>query len=243
VTGNTSGVGSAKKRASYPHDGRGGIVEDRPYPPPTERLRPAATPAATPHPVRFSGPGDAVNAHADADHGTILTVAQIRVVFWGSEWVSLSPPVSMSTVISDVESILAGPYLLGLAQYDVQRAFVSQIHQLTDEDPPNPFSLGDASDRINRLIDDGVFPELDGDNPPVVYAVFLPSAIAGTAVKLPSSTTGFHSRLRRFELGELGFAYTSVAWIGNRGSRGEISFLFSRTRGKHDRPRRQRLSG
>jgi hypothetical protein len=72
ATAKPNGVGSAKKRASFPHDGRGGIVHDRPYPPPSERPRSAVAPAATPHPVKFSGSGDAVNAHADADHGTIL---------------------------------------------------------------------------------------------------------------------------------------------------------------------------
>ena len=54
--------------------------------------------------------------------------------------------------------------------------------------------------------------------------------IAGTRLKLPPSVSGLHTRLRRFELGELGelgFAYTSVAWIGNNGTRGNISFLFS----------------
>ena len=141
VTANASGVSSAKKRASYPYDGRGGIVQDRPYPPPSERLRSAATPAATPHPVKFSGPGDAVNAHADADHGAILVVAQVRVIFWGTEWASASPPVSMATVMGDVKSILGVPYLDGLAQYDVDRAFVSQVHELTDEDPPIPSAV------------------------------------------------------------------------------------------------------
>jgi len=130
--------------------------------------------ASTPHPVEFHGPGDATNAHADTDHGSILYQAILRVIFWGKEWVSPAPPVTMGEVLNDVESVLAGPYLLGLEQYGISSVSLDRILNLTNEDPPNPFDADAAGDRVKNLIGDGVFPEPIQDNFPAVYAVFYP---------------------------------------------------------------------
>ena len=187
---------------------------------------PALTPA-TPHVVKFSGPDDAQNAHADADHGVILVTAEIRLIFWGREWNSPSPAVPMASVISDVQSIVSGPYLDGLAQYSVGKPFVGRVLTLTDEDPPNPIGKGDAADRVGRLMDDGVLPEPDQDTVPAVNVVFLPSEVAGSTLTRPPDLAGLHNRLRRFEWTEFGFYDAYVAWIGNDGTRDFISHFFS----------------
>ena len=94
--------------------------------------------SARPHAVKFSGPGDATNAHVDTDHGTILYQAGVRLIFWGREWVSAVPPVSVTQVVSDVQSILSGPYLDGLAQYGVSRPHLDSVLVLNTEDPTIP---------------------------------------------------------------------------------------------------------
>ncbi len=83
------------------------------------------------------------------------------------------PPVTVSKVLNDVESIITGPYLDGLQQYGVSKPRLVQTLVLDSEDPPNPFDKDDAGNRIKDLIGDGVFPEPVDDNEGV-YAVFLP---------------------------------------------------------------------
>ena len=205
----------------------GGIVPRRPLTTPMTLAKVPHTGggAATPHPVRFHGPGDATNAHADTDNGSILYRAQLRVIFWGKEWASATPPVTMGEVINDVESVLAGPYLDGLDQYGISGAFVDRVHKLTNEDPPNPFGLDDAGDRVKDLIGDGTFPEPIQDNLPSVYAVFLPSKVAGKSVSTPEA--GYHSNYLNFDWGDFDISYVHVAWAGNDGTRQGISSNFT----------------
>jgi Protein of unknown function (DUF3892) len=190
-----------------------------------DRLIEAAGGAARAHVVTVSAPGDAVSAHADTDHGTILYTAQVRVVFWGSEWVSAAAPVTMFEVMADVESILGGPYLAGLQQYGVSGAHLDRVILLTNEEPPNPFSDDDAADRVGRLMDDGVVPEPEDDNPPAVYAVFLPNKVNGSVMALPPGEVGFHNTVTQFD--NWWFHDGFVAWVGNDGTRQSISQNFS----------------
>jgi len=194
----------------------------------------AAGGAATAHNIKFSGAGDAVNATVTTRNGTILYSAQLRLVFWGREWASASAPVPMTSVIADVQSIVAGPYLLGLQQYAVSRVWVDRIIDLTDEDPPhNPFhgsgvlSQNDAEARIGQLISDGKVPEPDEDTTPAVYVVFLPSSVAGTSLGLPPDIVGDHTRLLQIDPDDFWYSDVPVAWVSNDGDRGDVSATFS----------------
>ncbi len=220
-----AGVRTQARGKRHPSKG-GGVVPQRQAIPVSrvERLTPDAGGAARAHVVRAPAPGDAVNAHGDTDHGTILYTAQVRVVFWGQEWVSGSAPVSMFEVMADVQSILGGPYLAGLEQYGVSGAYLDRIILLTNEDPPNPFDKDDAADRVGRLMDDGVVPEPDEDNPPALYAVFLPNRVNGMLVDL-QGLQGFHNT--ETQLDNWWFHDGFVAWTGNNGTRRFISSTFS----------------
>ena len=183
--------------------------------------------SARPHAVKFSGPGDATNAHVDTDHGTILYQAGVRLIFWGREWVSAVPPVSVTQVVSDVQSILSGPYLDGLAQYGVSRPHLDSVLVLNTEDPPNPFDKDDAGNLVKNLIGAGVFPEPINDFIDAAYAVILPKNVAGKVLTLPPDIIGYHSNYLNYDLGDLDISYVHVAWAGNDGTRQFISLNFS----------------
>ncbi len=206
----------------------GGIVPRRKLPPIAQLKKTPHTGggSAQPHVVKFHNSGDAANATTDTDHGTILYNASLRVVFWGREWGLANPPVTVSKVLNDVQSIITGPYLDGLQQYGVSKPRLVQTVVLDSEDPPNPFDKDDAGNRIKDLIGDGVFPEPVDDNEGV-YAVFLPSMVGGKALTLPPDMVGYHSNYLNFDWGDFDFSYVHVAWAGNDGTPDTISSNFS----------------
>jgi hypothetical protein len=130
-----------------------------------------------------------------------LYTAQIRVVLWGKEWASSTAPVSVGDAMNDLQSIVSGPYLDGLDEYEVSGARVDCVIDLTTEDPPNPIGLDDAGNRIKGLIDDGVVPEPDDDVPSSIYVVFLAFQAKGRERGLPPNAVGYHSRLIDVERG------------------------------------------
>jgi hypothetical protein len=206
--------------------------------------------AATAHNIKFGGPGDDVNATVTTSNGTILYWAQLRLVFWGRDWASAAAPVAMTTVITDVQSIVAGPYLTGLQQYAVSRVWVDRAIDLTDEDPPNnPFNgsgvltQNDAEARIGQLISDGKVPEPDEDTTPAIYVVFLPSSVAGSTLVLPTNVLGDHTRLLQLDRDDFWFSDVPVAWVGNDGTRDFISVNFSHDSRVPHGPIRRRLAG
>lgn len=217
------------KRSRFEAAAGRGIVPVHPQTEVLQQAKPqrSAGGAATSHHLKFSGAGDAANVHADVNHGTILSSAQLRLVFWGKEWATIAPPVSMGTVVNDVETILAGPYLDGLEQYFVSDAHVDRVIDLTDEDPPNPLSADDPGNRVNRLIDDGVVPEPSEENVPAIYVVFLPSRVQNEHLKLPPSIAGLHSKLTNIDWDDFWIDDVYVAWVGNNGNRDSISSTFS----------------
>jgi hypothetical protein len=216
---------AAKRSSGFTLLPGGGNVPFRPLAkriPLAKKVRPAGG-AATSHHLKFTGPGDATNAHADTDHGAILYTAKLRLIFWGKEWASSAPPVTMTSVISDVQTILAGPYLAGLQQYGVSHVYLDRIFDHSLEDPPNPFGEDDAGDRVKQMIDDGVVPHPDEENIPVVYMVFLPSELNHTPLSIPEA--GRHSAYLDFN--NLWFSSLYVGWVGNDGHLGTITGTFS----------------
>ncbi|MGH8860363.1 MAG: hypothetical protein ACRDVG_03860 [Jatrophihabitantaceae bacterium] len=193
----------------------------------------AAGGAATVHQVPLSGPGDGHNLTVSTDNGTILYRAQLRLIFWGKEWARPSAPVKMADVVADVQSIVAGPYLLGLEQYGVSRVWVDRVVDLSEEDPPNnPFdkggiTRGDHEDLVARLIDNGTVPEPEDDAPSALYAVFLPSTVGGVALGLPGDTIGEHTKFLDVDWDDITDADVYVAWVGNDGTRDTVSSTFS----------------
>jgi hypothetical protein len=154
-----------------------------------------------------------------------LYTAHVRLIFWGKEWASANAPTSKNTVIGDVDTILAGPYLEGLVQYGVYQVHVDRIIDLSLEDPPNPIGDDDAGDRVKKLIDDGVLPQPDEETTPAISVVFLPSTVNNKTLTLPPNKIGRHSSYLHFD--NFWFSSIYVAWVGNDGTRDFISADFS----------------
>jgi hypothetical protein len=207
----------------------GGTIPSRPLNPPGPVDKPPrlAGGQSNSHQVKFSGAGDAVNAHADTDNGTILYTAQLRLVFWGREWASGTAPVTMGAVVGAVQSIVTGPYLDALKQYGVSHARIDRIIDLSSEDPPNPYSSGDGEGRVGRLIDDGKVPEPDEDIDPALYVIFLPSSVAGADLGLPTGVQGHHGQLINIDWDDFRYDGVPVGWVGNNGSLDSITENFS----------------
>jgi hypothetical protein len=218
----------AEKRPRYRLKSGGGPVPQRMPVDALEQAKPRfVAGTGTPHPVKFSGGSDAQNAHADADHGAILFAAQVRVIFWGKEWQSSAPPLSMAAVTSDVQTILDSSYLDGLEQYAISSVNLGAVIQATDEDPPNPVSTDDVGDLVSRLIDNGRIPQADDDTVPAINMVFLPSQVEGTTLTVPPGLAGEHAEMGKFDWGNLVETDVYFGWVSNNGTRGNASYFFS----------------
>ena len=126
---------------------------------------PAAGALPTPGSVRF------------VDHGgPILHTAQVHLAYWGSTWIAsgTSHPTP-DQITAAIRTLLAGPYLSGLAQYrDIQPAVLRGSTVITSSDPPAAFTDEQVGDLLNRQIDAGVLPEPDPDHQ-TLYIVVMPA--------------------------------------------------------------------
>jgi hypothetical protein len=127
---------------------------------------PAAGALPTPGSARF------------VDHGgPVLHTAQVHLAYWGSPWIAsgTSHPTP-DQITAAIRTLLAGPYLTGLAQYrDIKPAVVRGSTVITSSDPPAAFTDEQVSDFLNRHIDAGVLPEPDPDHQ-TLYIVVLPAS-------------------------------------------------------------------
>ncbi len=70
--------------------------------------------------TKLAGP---TNKIVNDGGGRRMGGARVHVVFWGDQWLSVpAPNPSLEDVLSDIESILGGPYLDAVAQYNVTNA-------------------------------------------------------------------------------------------------------------------------
>jgi hypothetical protein len=204
-----------------------GIVAARQRTPPSTG-RALGGGGANAHHKKFSGPNDATNANVDFLGGSLLTTAQLRLVFWGKQW-ETNPSVPYTEIVADVESIVGGPYLEAAAQYGVDRAWVDRVVLRASDDPPNPFTADDAGDLIKGMIDGGKFPEPDDDFVTPIYFVFLPPQVDGMSLQLPPGQVGFHGQFIYFDVDlpfDVDIANLYVAWVSGS-NRAAISADFS----------------
>ena len=127
---------------------------------------PAAGALPTPGSVRF------------VDHGgPVLHTAHVHLAYWGSTWIAsgTSHPTP-DQITAAIRTLLAGPYLTGLAQYrDIRPAVLRGSTVITSSDPPAAFTDEQVGDLLNSQIDAGVLPEPDPDNQ-TLYIVVMPAS-------------------------------------------------------------------
>jgi hypothetical protein len=126
---------------------------------------PTAEAIPTPGSVRF------------VDHdGPVLYSAKIHLVYWGSTWRTrgTSHPTP-DQITAAIHTLLAGPYLSGLAQYrGIAPAVQRGSTVITSSDPPAGFTDNQVRDFLNRQLDAGVVPKPDRDQQ-TLYILVLPA--------------------------------------------------------------------
>ena len=113
------------------------------------------------------------------DHaGPVLHTVQIYLIYWGRGWTATrvpSPPPQQVTAA--VQTMLAGTYLTGLAQYrGVGRGVLRGSAVITTSDPPHRFTSAQVRRFLNGQLDAGIAPGPDADNQ-TVYGVLMPNGI------------------------------------------------------------------
>jgi Protein of unknown function (DUF3892) len=142
---------------------------------------------------KFNNAGDLANQVMSNLGGGVLSTVQLRLIFWGREWATFTAPVSKSQIISDVKSMISGPYFDATKQYGALGAFVDRVIDLSGEDPPNPVTQANVANRVIQLIDDDQVPEPDEDFTTALYIVFLPRTVGGAVLATPPGASGAHS--------------------------------------------------
>jgi Protein of unknown function (DUF3892) len=233
TTASTSTKSSKNKKKRRPFvlaEGMGVTTALAPGSAPTAMGEMSATELAVPgeggqHVVdkKFNGTGDKANQTMKYLGGPVINSAQIRLVFWGREWASTSPPVSVSQVVSDVQTICAGPYLDAVKQFGASSASVNRVVQITNSDPPNPVKGSDTAKLVLDLIDNGTFPEPDEDFGTALYLVVLPQRVNGASLSVPPGLLGAHSYATYSDF-DFPFDFDNdavyFAWISNNGRAG-----------------------
>jgi hypothetical protein len=124
----------------------------------------------TPESVRF------------VDHGgPVLHTAQVNLAYWGSTWIAsgTSNPTP-DQITAAITTLIAGPYLRGLAQYrGIKPAVLRGSTVVSSFDPPRAFTDEQVGDFLNTQLDAGVLPEPDRDQQTLYIVVMPVGAYAG----------------------------------------------------------------
>src|SRR5271166_662653 len=109
--------------------------------------------------------------------GAIIPHVSVLLLFWGNQWTQQNVSPSISSVISAIQKILAGPYMSALGQYGIGPGTLSGATIITWPGPPNPFFADDWHTLIWDLIDNGTFPKPDSPGARNFYCFVLPPGV------------------------------------------------------------------
>ena len=112
------------------------------------------------------------------DHGgPVLHAAKIELVYWGKAWTASGTSYpTPEQITAAIGTLLAGPYLSGLAQYrGITPALLQGSTVITSSDPPAGFTPAQVRDFLNHQIDAGVAPQPDRDQQ-TLYILLLPAS-------------------------------------------------------------------
>jgi hypothetical protein len=127
--------------------------------------------------------------------GPVLRTAQIYLLYWGSAWAitaQLSPTPDQITAA--FKTVVAGPYLSGLAQYrDIDKPVLAQAAVITSSNPPTHFTNKTVTNFLDTQLNTGELPGPGPDNQPL-YIVMLP---VGTYIRGDSGLVGEHNSYPR----------------------------------------------
>jgi hypothetical protein len=104
----------------------------------------------------------------------------VYLLFWGSYWGSSTGAAQENKLISDVQSVLSGPYLEGLIQYG-SNGQASYAGAVTDtSNPKSSFDMTDVQGHVQKAIANGAVPGPWALSAPPMYMVVTdPNAVQG----------------------------------------------------------------
>jgi hypothetical protein len=110
--------------------------------------------------------------------GAIIRSPQLFLIYWGRAWAA--PDANSPTpdqVTFAMQSVLASPYLSGLAQYrNIGPAIIRSSTVIKNSDPPDRFTERDVTAFLDARLDAGAMAGPDRDNQ-ALYAVMMPAGI------------------------------------------------------------------
>lgn len=177
---------------------------------------------------RFHNSGDAPSTTTvTSGSGKRLRNAIVNLIFWGDAWqASPAPNPSLSQVVADAASILAGPYQVRVAQYGATAARLGTVFvSVPGFNPPRNFQTSDVQRLVTDAIDGGALPEPDEETTDVLHLVFMPP---GTTP--PPNLGGLHT-FAVWNDWDFPFDFdinqrSHVAWVAF-GNRAFVSSVFS----------------
>jgi len=185
------------------------------------RLRRGIVPASLPaFPGAFPGlPNrpDATSATIQDDGGEVLKHVQVFLIFWGSSWAGAAVP-SVDEVRNAVVSILNGPYMSGLAQYDgIGGGRLAGTAIVSSPSPPAPFSNRDVEDMLTAQFAANTIVPRPNSNNEFLYIVVLQDGILTTE----KDAVGEHDSLFAFGVN------SPFAWVMNNGRLDFVTIVLS----------------
>jgi hypothetical protein len=151
-------------------------------------------------------------------HGAVLRAAQLQLLYWGSAWTAtgvLSP--SPEQITTAMRTVLAGPYLGGLAQYrGIGRGVVRGSMLITTSDPPDRFTYEDVTSFLDARLDAGSVPGPDRDNQ-TLYVVVMPTGIHSSKAGLAGEHNYYTRHHQRIHF----------AWTADSGSLASATRIMS----------------
>lgn len=126
---------------------------------------------------RFHNSGDAASTTTiTSGSGKRLRNAVVNLIFWGDAWQAAPGPTpSLSQVVADAASILAGPYQVRIGQYGATAARLGTVFvSVPGFNPPTNFQTSDVARLVTDAIEGGALPEPDEETTDVLHLVFMP---------------------------------------------------------------------
>ncbi len=155
--------------------------------------------------------------------GLVLQNVHVQLIFWGSVWGTSANSPTINEVTSAVTSILTGPYMSLLDQYQhigngVLNGTTSVVTPVADSpaNPPNPFLEDDILNLVSNLIKSGAMPNPASNNQ-LLYCVVMPPGVNYTKKHI----VGLHS----FQ--EIDGQNVHYAWITNGATLASVTSIFS----------------
>jgi hypothetical protein len=150
--------------------------------------------------------------------GPVIANAHVDLIFWGAGWNSGVGPALRNSMQTAVDSIQAGSYMDGLAQYrSIAHAARTRSDTIISSSPPSVFSNTDVFNMLVANIANSTLPSPDGDSQLLYMVIPQPGSLTGT------STNGLHTDI---DYGS-GHNRAHYGWTLNNGSLDTLTNIYS----------------